>query len=80
MRFLFSIIISVCLIIAGIFSQTKTYGQTPNQTLQTAVELIKSNKLSEAETMLRGFVKKNPRDTDAAYLLGTLLDSNQAKC
>src|SRR5205085_7177228 len=42
--------------------------------LQHAVELLQSNKLDEAEPILRNVIRTNPKNADAHNLLGAVMD------
>ena len=67
--------LSACLLL--LLTAQLGVGQSPANPVQEARSLVAAGKLSEAETVLRGYLKGNPASADAHYLLGDVLFRQQ---
>ena len=55
------------------FSQQKLIAQN-NPTVQKATQLLQAGNLSEAESLLKAYLAKTPKDLKAKILLGVVFD------
>ena len=72
MKIFFTALLLFCLAAAS-NGQKPVAAKTPSPDIQNALNLINSRQFAEAEKLLRDVLKKTPADTDARFLLGTVL-------